>query len=113
MPRTSPTLPHATEIAVVGAGIAGLSAGLFLARDGAEVTVVERAEAWSEASGANAGTLSLQVKILPVLDLARYALHLWESLKAIGIETGFARLGGTANSGGVQDVELGLDLVEA
>jgi sarcosine oxidase, subunit beta len=94
MPRTSPTLPHATEIAVVGAGIAGLSAGLFLARDGAEVTVVERAEAWGEASGANAGTLSLQVKILPVLALARYALDLWESLKSMGIETGFARPGG-------------------
>lgn len=88
------TFPDETEIAVVGGGIAGLSTALFLARDGAEVTVLERAEAWSEASGANAGTLSLQVKILPVLDLARYALDLWSSLSGLGIETGFARPGG-------------------
>jgi glycine/D-amino acid oxidase-like deaminating enzyme len=86
--------PRDTEIAIVGGGIAGLSSALFLARGGAEVTVLERAEAWSEASGANAGTLSLQVKILPVLTLARRALDLWEQLSGMGIDTGFARPGG-------------------
>jgi glycine/D-amino acid oxidase-like deaminating enzyme len=89
-----PAFPHATEIAVIGGGIAGLSAALFLAREGAEVALIERAETWSEASGANAGTLSLQVKIVPVLALARYALELWSSLSGLGIETGFARPGG-------------------
>jgi sarcosine oxidase, subunit beta len=88
------TFPNKTDIAVVGGGIAGLSTALFLAREGAEVALIERAEIWSEASGANAGTLSLQVKILPVLDLARYALELWSSLSGLGIETGFARPGG-------------------
>ncbi|MEA2780858.1 MAG: hypothetical protein QOK29_2402 [Rhodospirillaceae bacterium] len=88
------TSPRNTEIAVVGGGIAGLSTALFLAQDGAEVTVIERAEPWSEASGANAGTLSLQVKIIPVLALARHALDLWEALRTKGIETGFARPGG-------------------
>lgn len=91
---TPPTFPFDTEIAVIGGGIAGLSVALFLARDGAEVAVIERAETWSEASGANAGTLSLQVKILPVLALARHALTLWASLRDLGIETGFARPGG-------------------
>jgi len=94
MASGSLTSPSGTEIAVIGAGVTGLSAALFLARDGAEVTVIERAEPWSEASGANAGTLSLQVKIIPVLALARYALDLWESLRGMGIETGFARPGG-------------------
>ncbi len=86
--------PRDAEVAVVGGGIAGLSAALFLAQGGTEVVVLERAEPWSEASGANAGTLSLQVKILPVLALARRALDLWERLREIGIEAGFARPGG-------------------
>ena len=90
---------------MIGGGIAGLSTALFLARDGAEVTVIERAEPWSEASGANAGTLSLQVKIIPVLALARYALDLWESLRGIGIETGFARPGGLRVA--TSDAQLG------
>jgi sarcosine oxidase subunit beta len=89
-----PGAPRASEIAVIGAGIAGLSAALFLARAGAEVTVLERAEPWSEASGANAGTLSLQVKLVQVLALARLALDLWEQLGSMGIESGFARPGG-------------------
>ena len=105
MASGSVTSPLGTEIAVIGGGIAGLSTALFLARDGAEVTVIERAEPWSEASGANAGTLSLQVKIIPVLALARYALDLWESLRGIGIETGFARPGGLRVA--TSEVQLG------
>jgi sarcosine oxidase, subunit beta len=94
MASGSLTSPSGTDIAVIGGGVTGLSTALFLARGGAEVTVIERAEPWSEASGANAGTLSLQVKIIPVLALARYALDLWESLRGMGIETGFVRPGG-------------------
>ncbi|ASW09453.1 FAD-dependent oxidoreductase [Rhizobium sp. 11515TR] len=46
---------------VIGAGIAGLSTALFLAREGEEVAVVERAFANSLASGGNAGSLHAQL----------------------------------------------------
>jgi sarcosine oxidase subunit beta len=46
-----------TEILVIGGGIAGTSTAYFLAQAGYEVTLLERGELASEASGLNAGTL--------------------------------------------------------
>jgi glycine oxidase len=43
---------------IVGGGIIGLSTAYYLAREGADVTVLERAEVSSEASGAAAGMLA-------------------------------------------------------
>jgi sarcosine oxidase subunit beta len=89
------TMPTNTEIAIIGGGVAGLCAAWFLARAEHQVTIVERAQPWGEASGANAGTLSLQVKIRPVLALAHRALLLWEEFEAtMGTSVGFARPGG-------------------
>ncbi|MGO7259045.1 FAD-dependent oxidoreductase, partial [Rhizobium brockwellii] len=50
-----------TSTLVIGAGIAGLSTALFLAREGEDVVVVERAFANSLASGGNAGSLHAQL----------------------------------------------------
>lgn len=87
--------PRDVEIAVVGAGVAGLSAGLFLAREGREVAVLDRGAPWGDASGANAGTLSLQVKRIEVLDLARFSIDLWGRFKPeFGVDVGFERPGG-------------------
>src|ERR1017187_31653 len=100
------TMPTNTEIAIIGGGVAGLCAAWFLARAEHQVTIVERAEPWGEASGANAGTLSLQVKIRPVLALAHRALLLWEEFEAtMGTSVGFARPGGlrVATSDGLAD----------
>ncbi len=63
---------------VIGAGITGLCAARDLARAGCEVVVLDRGEAWGESSGANAGTLSLQVKHPHVMDLMQASLDLWE-----------------------------------
>ena len=71
-------LPSRTDIVVAGAGITGLSAALYLARAGREVVVLDRGDAWGEASGANAGTLSLQVKHPQVMELMQVSLDLWE-----------------------------------
>ncbi|MFO0996318.1 MAG: FAD-binding oxidoreductase [Alphaproteobacteria bacterium] len=88
-------LPRDVEIAVVGAGVAGLSAGLFLSRAGREVAIIDRATPWGDASGANAGTLSLQVKRLEVLELARFSIKLWGKFKPdFGIDVGFMQPGG-------------------
>jgi glycine/D-amino acid oxidase-like deaminating enzyme len=46
-----------TEILIIGGGITGTSTAYFLSHAGHEVTLVERSELASEASGLNAGTL--------------------------------------------------------
>jgi sarcosine oxidase, subunit beta len=82
-------------VVVVGAGVAGLCTALYLARAGREVVVLERHEPWCDASGANAGTLSLQVKHPLAWDLTRLGIDLWEALAGEdGAVLGFARPGG-------------------
>jgi sarcosine oxidase subunit beta len=46
-----------TEILIIGGGITGTSTAYFLAQAGHEVTLLERSDLASEASGLNAGTL--------------------------------------------------------
>lgn len=89
------TPPRDAEIAVVGGGVAGMSTALFLARAGRDVVLVERGVPWGDASGANAGTLSLQVKRTEVLDLCRLSLDIWRRFGAeMGIDVGFGQPGG-------------------
>ena len=87
--------PAATsDVVVVGAGVAGLCAALYLLRDGHRVTVVDRGEPWGESSGANAGTLSVQVKRREVWALTRLGVDLWESLsRELPDDLGFGRPG--------------------
>src|SRR5712671_840889 len=51
------TTNAATEILIIGGGITGTSTAYFLTQSGHEVTLLERSELASEASGLNAGTL--------------------------------------------------------
>jgi D-hydroxyproline dehydrogenase subunit alpha len=59
-----PALPvelrHA-DVAVIGGGIAGLCTAYFLARNGADVLLIERDEAGMAAATANAGSLHVQL----------------------------------------------------
>ncbi len=64
LPSTTNTEPLAistADIVVIGAGIAGLSTALFLARGGANVVVLDRGEPNGRASGGNAGSLHAQL----------------------------------------------------
>ena len=59
-----PPLPHETrraDIAIVGGGLAGLCTAYYLARDGADVLLLDRDEAGMAASTANAGSLHVQL----------------------------------------------------
>ena len=90
-----PDLPDSAEIAIVGAGISGLCCGLYLALAGREVVILDRADPWSDASGANAGTLSVQVKRPEVLNVTREAVRLWAGFRdEFGIDVGFGQPGG-------------------
>ena len=89
------TIPRDVDVAVVGGGVVGMSAALFLARAGRSVAVFDRTEPWSDASGSNAGTLSIQAMRVEVLAMARLGIALWRRFqKEDGMDVGFARLGG-------------------
>ncbi len=54
-------LPRDAEVLVIGGGIIGLACALFLAREGVDVVLADRAEPGLAASTANAGSLHVQL----------------------------------------------------
>ncbi|MBT6119739.1 MAG: FAD-binding oxidoreductase, partial [Rhodospirillaceae bacterium] len=88
-------LPDKCEIAVVGGGIAGLSTALFLAQAGRDVVLLDKGSPWGDSSGANAGTLSLQVKRTEMFEMGSTSIDLWAAFGAeMGIDVGFHQPGG-------------------
>ncbi|GGC27334.1 hypothetical protein GCM10011504_01910 [Siccirubricoccus deserti] len=59
--RPAAPRPESCEVLVIGGGALGLSTALFLAREGADVLLVERGETGMAASTANAGSLHVQL----------------------------------------------------
>ena len=90
----STAFPSKIDVAVVGAGVQGLAAALFLARAGREVVILERGHAWREASGVNAGSLAIQNKRLPLVPFAREAVRMWAEFHAELGDVGFVPSGG-------------------
>ncbi len=74
------------KVAVVGGGIAGLSAAYFLAKGGAEVSVFEQKYLLYGASGRNSGGLTAQLNSEPLIKLALRSLELYDILQS---EVGF------------------------
>ena len=66
-----------TDILVIGGGIIGTSAAFFLSKGHLEITLVDRSEIGRGASGATAGTMSVQNKEPRLLPLARESLSVW------------------------------------
>jgi sarcosine oxidase subunit beta len=91
---TGSTRATRCDVAVVGGGITGCATAFYLATAGARVTLLERGEIGTEASGRNAGSLHGQIQyepfatlgedwaraFLPALDFLLKALPLWRSL---------------------------------
>jgi glycine/D-amino acid oxidase-like deaminating enzyme len=97
------------DIVVIGAGLVGLSAALFLARAGRNVMVVDRGPVNSGASGGNAGSLHAQLLSFDhgakaegggtpaamTLPLQRDSIRLWQELeKETGADFEIAITGG-------------------
>ncbi|MDA8314822.1 MAG: FAD-binding oxidoreductase [Actinomycetota bacterium] len=56
-------VPAEADVVIVGGGLAGCALAYFLAAEGVEVAVLERAELNREASGTNAGSFHFQIAI--------------------------------------------------
>lgn len=65
------------DVAVVGGGIHGCTLALFLARGGMSVALVERGSLCREASGTNAGTLTMQMTRVALIPYALKGHEMW------------------------------------
>ena len=65
------------DCAVVGAGVMGCSTALFLARGGMRVALLDRGPLCRQASGVNAGTLTLQMTRAALIPYALEAWRMW------------------------------------
>lgn len=72
--RTALALDGRTDVAIVGAGLTGLSAAVHLARRGAQVTVLEQDTVGWGASGRNGGMATTGLAIGFLTAVARYGL---------------------------------------
>ena len=97
------------DVAVIGGGIAGLMCAWNLAEDGADVILLEAGELGAQASGANAGSIHLQLQYpefvaygegwarayVPALRMLSESLTLWQSLSdRVGEDLGVGLAGG-------------------
>ncbi len=73
------------DVAIVGGGVVGTSAALFLARAGARVVLIERAELAAGASGRNSGAVQQPLDPLPA-ELHRRTLEMYRDLAAADAE---------------------------
>src|SRR5690242_12846435 len=83
-----------TDVLVIGGGLAGCATAYYLAREGVQVTLLERHDLNSGASGSNAGSLHAQIPhepfllngeawagtFAPTIPLMAESIRLWASL---------------------------------
>ena len=67
------------DVGVVGAGVMGATTALFLARAGMRVLLIDRGELCREASGVNAGTLTLHMTRAALIPYAQAGWRMWMS----------------------------------
>lgn len=89
---------RAADAVVVGAGVIGASIAYHLARDGADVVLLDRARppAGATASGASAGGVRQQGRVKPEVPLAIEAIGMWKTLEdELGFDLHYRRGGMT------------------
>lgn len=97
--------PLHTEVAIVGGGIVGSSAALFLARRGVPVLLIERDRCGAKASGVNYGGVRRQGRPLAQLPLSQRAHAIWGDLQSlIGTDGEYVRSGHLKLARNAQDM---------
>ncbi len=69
------------DLGVIGGGIHGATVALFCAREGMRTVLLERGSLCREASGVNAGTLTLQMTRVALIPYALRAHAMWASAR--------------------------------
>lgn len=83
-----------SDIIVIGGGLHGLSAALYLAQAGMQVNLVEKDRIGRHASSANAGGVRQLGRALPEIPLAAAANKIWQNItELVGDDCGFRSVG--------------------
>ena len=86
----SDPLPEAADVAIIGGGVIGIFAALYLARAGKKVCVLEKGRIACEQTSRNWGWIRQHERDEAELPVAMEALHLWKEADAeVGGATGF------------------------
>src|SRR5215470_17937213 len=88
------TLPQRTSVVIIGGGIIGTSAALFLAKKGVSVVLCEKGHIAGEQSSRNWGWVRKMNRDPREIPLIIESLRLWEGMnEMVEAETGFRRAG--------------------
>lgn len=95
------------DLAVIGGGINGATTALFAARGGMDVVVIDRGPLCREASGVNAGTLTMQMTRVALIPYALRAHHMWATARDwLGHDVGVVVCDGLSLAFTEQEAEL-------
>lgn len=87
--------PASFDCAVIGGGVMGCSTALHLARGGMRVVLLERGGLCREASGTNAGTLTMQMTRAALMPYALRGFEMWNSTREwLGMDVGMRVIDG-------------------
>ncbi|SFE62869.1 NAD(P)/FAD-dependent oxidoreductase [Roseivivax sediminis] len=81
-PEHGGALPEAADVVVIGGGVIGVSAALWLARAGVSVVLLEKGRVAAEQSSRNWGWIRVQGRDPAEIPLALEAQRLWQDLEA-------------------------------
>jgi glycine/D-amino acid oxidase-like deaminating enzyme len=91
---SSALLPARADVVVIGGGIIGVSAALYLAKKGVSVALCEKGRIAGEQSSRNWGWCRTMGRDSREIPLAIESLRMWERMnQEVGAETGFRKAG--------------------
>jgi glycine/D-amino acid oxidase-like deaminating enzyme len=94
MTSETPTLPASSDVVIVGAGIAGISAAWFLNKAGLRVAVCEKGIVAGEQSSRNWGWIRQQGRDQAELPIVMESMHLWQEIAGeLDVDIGYRREG--------------------